>query len=87
MVRWARGTCICSNMLPQRYWSYAIDTYVPLSKTPSIDLKPNGKHQPVPKRDDNAISDDTTGNTPRDEVPDAQVSLSGLRVFHHDGSY
>lgn len=50
-------------------------------------LESHNKHESVANRDDDHISHKTGGNTSCQEVSHLQISLSGLGVFHHDGSY
>ena len=47
--------------------------------------KTNNEHQAVPDRDHHQKSQETTGYASGDEMLDSEVSLSSLRVFHHDG--
>jgi len=60
-----------------------------LPKTQHIQvvLEANGSHQSISNSDNNAIRHNTRRNTSGDEVANLQVSLSRLRVFHHDGGH
>lgn len=50
-------------------------------------LKPNSPHQPIPNRDNNTIRNDTRRNTSGNKMPDLQVPLARLGIFHHDGGH
>ena len=48
---------------------------------------PSEVHQSVTNRNDNQKRDNARWDTTANEVLDLEVSLSCLRVFHHDSSY
>jgi hypothetical protein len=57
------------------------------SKFNNFHLEPNRPHQTITNSDDNAVSQDRRRDTPGDEMPDLQVPLTSLGVFHHDGGH
>lgn len=54
---------------------------------PVASLESHDQHEPVTDSNDDYVSHDTGRYASRQEVPDLQVSLSCLGIFHHDSSY
>lgn len=57
-----------------------------LSCLPQMQSKSSNVHQTISNGNNDRIRNETARNAARQKVADLQISLAGLRVFHHDRS-
>ena len=86
-----RDTSMCSERNRQTaiYWRTSSITsfYTKLVHKYKHISQPSNPHQSIAHSDNNQQGDDTRRDTPTNKVFYLQVSLTSLRIFHHDCRY